>query len=172
MEFTVWVQVVLLPMFAVRTCAAHTRLFPDAKRVHPSCRCATDEAADVVKETGVAVLRFPVSCPEFLAHSEFWLGTNAWVSATNRGVIEHLRRVAPGHHYATSMAPPAAQQIVSALRLIRGEDGSDRGARKIAALHANSNWFRRRLIELGCNVLGDWDSPVMARAHTCPNLVE
>jgi len=94
------------------------------------------------------------------------------VSVLNRGVIEHLRRVAPGHHYATSMAPPAAQQIVSALRLIRGEDGSDRGARKIAALHANSNWFRRRLIELGCNVLGDWDSPVMARARTCPNLVE
>ena len=78
-------------------------------------------------------------------------------------MIKYLRRVAPGHHYATSMAPPAAQQIVSALRLIRGEDGSDRGARKIAALHENSNWFRRRLVEVGCNVLGDWNSPVMAR---------
>ena len=80
-------------------------------------------------------------------------------------MIEYLRRVAPGHQYATSMAPPAAQQIVSALRLIRGEDGSDRGARKIAALHENSNWFRRRLVEIGCNVLGDWNSPVMARAQ-------
>jgi 7-keto-8-aminopelargonate synthetase-like enzyme len=80
-----------------------------------------------------------------------------------RDVIAHLRRVAPGHHYATSMAPPAAQQIVSALRLLRGEDGSGRGAAKLAALHANSNWFRRRLLELGCHVLGDWDSPVMVR---------
>ena len=82
-----------------------------------------------------------------------------------RDVIEYLRRVAPGHHYATSMAPPAAQQVVSALRLIRGDDGSGRGARKIAALHENSNWFRRRLVEIGCNVLGDWNSPVMARTR-------
>lgn len=59
------------------------------------------------------------------------------------------------------MAPPAAQQIISALQVIRGDDGTDRGARKIAALHENSNYFRQRLQEMGCNVLGDWDSPVM-----------
>lgn len=88
-------------------------------------------------------------------------------AARGRDVIEYLRRVAPGHHYATSMAPPAAQQVVSALRLIRGDDGSERGARKIAALHENSNWFRRRLVEIGCNVLGDWNSPVMARTRQC-----
>ena len=28
-------------------------------------------------------------------------------------------------------------------------------------LHSNSNFFRRGLLELGFNVLGDWDSPVM-----------
>jgi len=87
------------------------------------------------------------------------------LTPARRDVIAHLRRVAPGHHYATSMAPPAAQQIVSALRLLRGEDGSGRGAAKLAALPAKSNWFRRRLLELGCHVLGDWDSPVMVRSR-------
>lgn len=80
-----------------------------------------------------------------------------------REVIAYLRSVAPGHYYATSMGPPAAEMIISALRVISGQDGTDRGARKIAALHDNSNYFRRRLLEMGCNVLGDWDSPVMVR---------
>lgn len=83
-----------------------------------------------------------------------------------RNVIDTLRAGAPGHFYATSMSPPAAQQIISALRVIRGEDGTDRGARKIAALHDNSNYFRRRLLEMGCNVLGDWDSPVMVKKQS------
>ncbi len=30
-------------------------------------------------------------------------------------------------------------------------------------LRDNSNFFRRGLLELGFNVLGDWDSPVMVR---------
>ncbi|BDA43509.1 Long chain base biosynthesis protein 2a [Coccomyxa sp. Obi] len=81
--------------------------------------------------------------------------------AGDRDLITYLRSVAPGHYYATSMAPPAAQQIISALQVIRGDDGTDRGARKIAALHENSNYFRQGLLDMGCNVLGDWDSPVM-----------
>lgn len=40
------------------------------------------------------------------------------------------------------MAPGVAQQIISAIRLMRGEDGSDRGARKIRQLKDNSNYFR------------------------------
>jgi serine palmitoyltransferase len=78
-----------------------------------------------------------------------------------RELIQHLKHWAPGHLYATSLAPPAAQQIISALRLLRGEDGSDRGARKLAQLRENSDYFRGRLLDMGCNVLGDWGSPVM-----------
>lgn len=51
--------------------------------------------------------------------------------------------------------------MISALKLILGEDGTDRGAKKIAKLHANSNYMRQRLIEMGLAVLGDKDSPVM-----------
>ena len=61
--------------------------------------------------------------------------------------------------------PPAAQQIISALRLIRGEDGTGRGLQKIQQLHDNSNWFRKRLKQIGCTVLGDNDSPVMVRGQ-------
>ncbi len=79
----------------------------------------------------------------------------------HRELIQHLKHWAPGHLYATSLAPPAAQQILSAIRLLRGEDGSDRGARKLAQLRQNSDYFRGRLLDMGCNVLGDWGSPVM-----------
>jgi len=53
------------------------------------------------------------------------------------------------------------QQITSALKLIRGDDGSGRGAAKVKQLHDNANYFRRRLLDMGLHVLGDWDSPVM-----------
>lgn len=79
----------------------------------------------------------------------------------HRELIQHLKHWAPGHLYATSLAPPAAQQILSAVKLLRGEDGTDRGARKLAQLRENSDYFRGRLLDMGCNVLGDWGSPVM-----------
>ena len=53
---------------------------------------------------------------------------------------------------------------MSAIRLLRGEDGSGRGALKLARLRANSDYFRGRLLDMGCNVLGDWGSPVMVRS--------
>lgn len=49
----------------------------------------------------------------------------------------------------------------TAVRTLQGEDGTDRGARKIKQLHDNANYFRARLQQLGLHVLGDWDSPVM-----------
>lgn len=42
-----------------------------------------------------------------------------------------------------------------------GEDGSDRGVRKIQRLHAAANWMRVKLMDLGLAVEGDWDSPVI-----------
>jgi hypothetical protein len=78
------------------------------------------------------------------------------------------------------MSPPSVEQALSALHVIRaraasgcermhaadacataqGADGTDRGARKLAALRDNSNFVRDALREMGCEVLGDEDSPV------------
>jgi serine palmitoyltransferase len=80
--------------------------------------------------------------------------------AGSADLIAHIKAVAPGHLQATAMAPPVAEQVLAALALLTGADGSDRGARKLAALRDNANYLRRRLLAMGANVLGDWDSPV------------
>lgn len=81
--------------------------------------------------------------------------------AGSKELIAYLKQAHPAHLYATAMSPPAAAQILSALQVILGEDGSDRGARKLAQLRENCNWFRRQLRSIGCEVLGDEDSPVL-----------
>ncbi|GAX72984.1 hypothetical protein CEUSTIGMA_g436.t1 [Chlamydomonas eustigma] len=76
-------------------------------------------------------------------------------------LINYLRRHGPAHLYAASISPAAAQQILSAIKLINGEDGSTRGIDKVKQLHDNANYFRCRLLQMGLHVLGDWNSPVM-----------
>ena len=72
---------------------------------------------------------------------------------------------------ATGMSTVAAQQTLSALRLITGADGSSRGADKISDLKRNSNYFRANLMRAGFHVLGDWDSPVMPVMLYLPGLL-
>jgi len=92
--------------------------------------------------------------------------TKAFVScggyiAGDASLIAHLRASSPTL-YATTMSPPAAQQALSALRLIRGAEGTGgRGREKLKQLRDNSNFFRDGLRALGCEGLGDRDSPVM-----------
>lgn len=81
--------------------------------------------------------------------------------AGDAGLITYLRNHCPAHLYAAAMAPPAVEMVISALHVIQGRDGTGRGKAKIKQLRDNSNYFRRRLLELGYDVLGDWDSPVM-----------
>ncbi|KAL4857730.1 Long chain base biosynthesis protein 2a [Chlorella vulgaris] len=76
-------------------------------------------------------------------------------------LVQYLRCQCPAHLYASAMSPPAVEMVISALHVIQGADGSTRGQDKIMQLRDNANYFRRRLLELGYNVLGDWDSPVM-----------
>ena len=54
--------------------------------------------------------------------------------------------------------------MLSALQLLLNYDGSGRGPHKLAQLRENSNYMRDGLVAMGCNVLGDHDSPVMVRA--------
>lgn len=53
---------------------------------------------------------------------------------TTQVLIDYLRRHGPGHLYATSISPGAAQQILSAIKLIDGDDGSSRGHDKVSSV--------------------------------------
>ncbi|KAL2515155.1 Long chain base biosynthesis protein 2a [Forsythia ovata] len=81
--------------------------------------------------------------------------------AGSKELIQYLKYTCPAHLYATSVSPPAAQQIISSIKVILGEDGSSRGAQKLAGIRENSNFFRSELQKMGFEVLGDNDSPVM-----------
>lgn len=42
-------------------------------------------------------------------------------------LLHYIRSISPAHLYATSMPPPVVQQVISALKVIMGEDGTNRG---------------------------------------------
>jgi len=75
--------------------------------------------------------------------------------------IQWLRHNSYGPIHATAMSPACAKMALSSLKFIMGEDGSNDGQRRIKQLHENSNFFRKCLKELGFEVLGDHDSPVV-----------
>ncbi|RID58819.1 hypothetical protein BRARA_F02087 [Brassica rapa] len=69
--------------------------------------------------------------------------------AGSKELIQYLKHHCPAHLYATSISTPSAQQIISAIRVILGEDGSNRGAQKLARIRENSNYFRSELRNMG-----------------------
>jgi len=75
--------------------------------------------------------------------------------------VEHLRAESNGSLYSNAMSPTVCQQIITALNIISGADGTDLGQRKLRAIRDNSNYFRQGLLDLGLEVFGDWDSPIM-----------
>jgi serine palmitoyltransferase len=81
--------------------------------------------------------------------------------ASSKPLIKHLHSICVGSLYSQSISPPAAQQVISAFKIIMGEDGTNIGQEKIASLRRNSNFFRTKMTEMGCHVLGDEDSPVI-----------
>ena len=42
-------------------------------------------------------------------------------------IIDHIRGSSHGAAYASSMSPPVALQIISSMKMIMGEDGTDKG---------------------------------------------
>lgn len=81
--------------------------------------------------------------------------------AASKDIIDLVRTSSAGSMYAASLSPVVAQQVLSALHIISGADGSDIGLKKLAALRRNSNYFRQGLVDLGLITLGDFDSPVI-----------
>jgi serine palmitoyltransferase len=110
------------------------------------CEAAGVDTADVDIMMGTFTKSFG-SCGGYIAGS--------------KALIDYLRAECPANLYATAMSPPAVEMVLSALHVVSGQDGSNRGKTKIRGLKDNANYFRAKLLEQGYNVLGDWDSPVM-----------
>jgi serine palmitoyltransferase len=81
--------------------------------------------------------------------------------AASEELITYFRHLSYGTVYATAMSPPTAQQALSALKIVMGEDGTTSGRDRIKQLHDNSNYFRESLQKMGFHIIGDKDSPVV-----------
>lgn len=81
--------------------------------------------------------------------------------ASSVSVIKYLRRACAGSAYSPSISIPCCQQVISAMKIIAGEDGTTLGRDRLLSIRRNANFFRQGLIDMGCLVLGDWDSPVI-----------
>lgn len=81
--------------------------------------------------------------------------------AGDKKTIDYLRACSEGILYHNAMSPIVTQQIITALKVIMGEDGTNVGQLKIKNLRENSNYFRDKLHGLGMHVYGDYDSPII-----------
>ncbi|XP_014469799.1 PREDICTED: serine palmitoyltransferase 2 [Dinoponera quadriceps] len=81
--------------------------------------------------------------------------------AGTKALIDHLKIYCHAHTYGSAMAPPVAQQIITAMRIVMGEDGTNEGEKRIEQLARNTRYFRRRLNQIGVIIYGNEDSPVV-----------
>jgi len=86
-------------------------------------------------------------------------GMGGYVAAS-KAVVDHVRASCPGILTHDAMSPIMCAQILRATEIIMG-DGTDLGATKLRALKDNSNFFRAALVDAGCHVYGDYDSPII-----------
>lgn len=91
--------------------------------------------------------------------------------ASSRDVIEEIKRTSFGTIYDTQISAGCAQQVISAFKIISGEDGTNQGQIRLKNLKDNSNYLRKELIDLGFHVLGDWDSPIIPLLLYTPSKV-
>ncbi|XP_076299666.1 serine palmitoyltransferase long chain base subunit [Lasioglossum baleicum] len=81
--------------------------------------------------------------------------------AGTKTLINHLRINSHAHTYAMAMSPPVARQIITSMKIIAGEDGTNDGQRRTKQLARNTRYFRRRLNQIGVIIYGNEDSPVV-----------
>lgn len=81
--------------------------------------------------------------------------------AASREVIEFIKSTSSGILHHNSLSPPVAQQVLTAFKVIMGDDGTGVGKAKLARLQDNSNYFRAGMKRLGLHVYGDMDSPII-----------
>jgi serine palmitoyltransferase len=81
--------------------------------------------------------------------------------AADKGTIDFLRENCSGSAHHNALSPVVCQQVLTCFKIISGQDGTTLGQTKLRALRDNANYFRMRLREMGLQVLGQYDSPIM-----------
>lgn len=81
--------------------------------------------------------------------------------AGSKKMVDYLRVNSQSHCYATTMSPPVARQIFTAMKILMGHDGTTIGQEKVDTLARNTRYFRKRLNQIGVITLGHQDSPVV-----------
>lgn len=56
-------------------------------------------------------------------------------------LIQYLKYTCPAHLYATSISPPAAEQIIAAIKVLLGEDGTSRGLNRALSCYTCFNFY-------------------------------
>lgn len=78
--------------------------------------------------------------------------------AGSKEICNYLRTSSGGMIRSASMSPVVCAQIMASLRLITK---TEIGKKKLKDIKDNANYVRSRLEAMGCEVLGDRDSPVV-----------
>eukprot|EP00300_Choanocystis_sp_HF-7_P024193 c25600_g1_i1.p1 GENE.c25600_g1_i1~~c25600_g1_i1.p1 ORF type:complete len:427 (-),score=10.69 c25600_g1_i1:138-1307(-) len=81
--------------------------------------------------------------------------------AASKELCDYIRANSAGYVYSTSLSPVVCRQILEALRIIEGKDGTTLGQEKLESIRNNANYFRAELKKMGCGILGDNDSPII-----------
>lgn len=81
--------------------------------------------------------------------------------AGSKTLIDHIRVHSHSTCYSSSMSAPVVHQIITALNIIMGRDGTDNGRKRIQQLACNVRYFRRQLVDMGFIVYGSDSSPVV-----------
>ncbi|ORY06312.1 PLP-dependent transferase [Basidiobolus meristosporus CBS 931.73] len=81
--------------------------------------------------------------------------------AADKSLIDYLRLKCHASVYAEPMSVPVLQQVITSMKIIMGEDGTDDGKRRLQTLAFNSRYFATKLREKGFIVYGHEESPVV-----------
>ncbi|RKP12667.1 serine palmitoyltransferase 2 [Piptocephalis cylindrospora] len=81
--------------------------------------------------------------------------------AGSRALIQHLRIHSHSSIYAEPVSIPVLQQSLTSLRTIAGLEGGNEGKERLDRLAENTQYFRKRLTDLGFILYGQKDSPII-----------
>ena len=81
--------------------------------------------------------------------------------AGTKKLISHLRKHSIAYNHTEPMQPPICTQVITSLRIIKGDQCPGEGQKRLIAIRENSIYFMRELKKMGFLVLGDEGSPIV-----------